>query len=514
MNKAFRLILGLFLLTGTLALAQLTAFQTGGRAVASQYGSWQVRTTNAISSGSATIQLDRCSVEAGSGNQAAGGGKNIIPWATNAPIAIIDSSSEVVTVSSFSTPTAGSSTGCSVTATFSNAHGAGATVMSGSDGLMEAANDIAGSGGVVVIDPSWSPPLGTFGLFASSTLVPTSGGAWPSNVIVEDLRNGLPGQPVYWALRPTTLSLISAGSAPTNTTGTGGLSSGAYRTSYEYLDQVGGISLPATDSSQTGTVTQVTITAPSSSTGAIGYIPMITAAGGSAGTEIEVPVTTSVCANVVTALSGKQACAFSSNALINANPSSTAKEVTVSTAHTTFGLVPFNSIPAQFQTSFGPFAQNSSISSGTNADVAQFYVPAQYFNSLGKAVDVCFKATGTLVATGIPTWSLTASNQYAQSPVTLASIVFATRTGAVKTTQCYTLQTAATGASGTFWATGMGVDVLTAGTALDAGADTTTAVSSALDLTKGLYFAVNLAMGTAGASNVTVESLTIRPSVQ
>jgi len=517
MNKAFRLIIGLFALTGTLAFAQLTAFQTGGRAVASQYGNWQRRTTNAIASGAQTIQLDQCFVEAGAGNQSAGGGKNIVPWATNAPIAIIDSNSEVVAVTAVSLPSAGSSTGCSVTATFSSAHGAGATVMSGSDGLMEAANDISGTGGLVTIDTSWAPALGTFGLGSGFTLGATG---WPANVVVEDLRNAAGPRPTYWSWKPSAVTLISAPSAPTVNVTTGSLSSGQYRAMVAYVDCAGGVSAASTDSSQTASTTGLVITSPAATTGACGYLPYITAAGGGTGTEIlaKAAIDSTIC-TLSTQETVVPACAIGANATITAaNPSSTAKPMVEPNAFSTFALQPFGVVPEPFTTTytFGIFTATATLNS-SNADAAQFQVPAGFFNRLGATYDVCVKgATATQVASSLLNVNLTMSTQYGQSPVTVSSVAFPTNTQASAGTfgGCFQIQTSTTGSSGKFWAASDGAwqnGINTANTAGVTQEDVTAAQSSAIDLTKQLWVAVNLQA--ANANNITgpiINSVSIR----
>lgn len=162
----------------TPAFGQVNAFITGGRMVASAFGQWNARTTNAITSGSQTITVDRCTVVAGNGI-----GVNFVPWAVNVPITIVDSNSETVTPTAVVTPSAGSTTGCSVTATFSNSHGAGATITSGDGGLGEAIVYAGSNGGVIALDPSWG------GTTAQITGTPI-GALGNTKDIIEDIRGG------------------------------------------------------------------------------------------------------------------------------------------------------------------------------------------------------------------------------------------------------------------------------------------------------------------------------------
>lgn len=452
-----------------------------------------------------------------SGFTTLGDGRIIFPLSTVAPI-LVGGGSNQETV----TPTAVSSAcsiaqpyaGCTITAVFANAHGTGDPIMTGSFGIQEAANAAAAvGGGIVVVNSAWAAAGGTTAKITGAVL---SGTSFTPTVTIEDARS-LPI--TYWAPRPTTLSLIAAPNAPTNASVSGSLTSGAYYTAQECVDPLGGITLPSTDSTQTGTVTGITFTPSACGTGSVGYIPLVTAAGGSTGTEIEVPVTSSVCTTATQYVTtGKPVCALGAVATITANPSSTAKLVVEGTAHTTFAPQPFSSIPPPFQTQYGPFVATATLNS-SNADGAQFYTPAGYFNYLGKSWNVCVKgATATAVASSVLVVKLQVAKQYAQSPVTLSTITFPTQTRAAAGTfgGCWKVTTAATGASGTFWSVSPQpwyAALNTApGTAVTS-IDVTTAASSAVDLTAGLYWSVNLSE-TAGA-NLTgpiINSLTIEPA--
>lgn len=397
---------------------------------------------------------------------------------------------------------------CNVTATWTAIHGNNAAVNSGDQGLQEAVNDACGAGGGGVrVDGTSNISTA---LIQAVTLC--------SNTVIEDARGT--GSP-WWGLRPSTLTLISAGSAPVATTGTGSLTSGAYITSYLYVDANGGLSLPATDAAATATTTQVTLAAPAATAGAVGWIPYITAAGGANGTEIMVPVTSSVCTPTVVetvipacALTNTAYNQVGSNAVINANPSSTAKEPAFGTAHTVASPQPFSVIPLPFQTVYGPFTAVATISSSGNADVAQFYIPGQYFNSLTKSANICFTAASTNVATAVPTWSLTTTNQYGQTPAAVGTFLLATQTGAVTTNACFKVSTAVTGSSGKFWTKTDALEAINSTGAAVAGVQTVTAAqptSNNPNLANGMYFAINLAAGTANITGVTVEQVWIEP---
>jgi len=496
-NSLFRLATVILLLAGVVPAAFAQNDAQYRTVKAADYAKWRALLQSNVSSGSTSIIVAPCYFTPNSP------GATFTPFTVNTPLTIGGTNPETVIPTSVGSPTYTTAArgGCqiSISVTLSNAHTAGNPVTTGDGGISEAAAAV--KKGVVVID----------GAAGSDTAI----GSIPIGNAFVTLRDDHGANaPQYFKVAPNTNSLIAAGSAPTNTTGTGGLSSGAYRTSYECVDFLGGISLPATDSSQTATTTQVTISGNNCGTGSVGWIPMITAAGGSAGSEIEVPVTSSVC-TVVTVETVKPACLLTSSALVNANPSSTAKEVAFGTAHTGFswlpvGAEPFDSPLGPFQTAYGPFTAVATINGSANADVAQFYVPAQTFNTLNRAVDICVKATSTITATGVPTWTLNATTQYGQSPVVLSTLVFATQTGAVTTEMCFALQTNTTGSSGKFMVGGYGTQAIQSSGVSVISGDVSAAASSALDLTSGLYFSVNLAMGTASATGVTVNSVRIK----
>lgn len=159
----------------------------GGRAIASSFGVWgntsntPLVSLNATASGAATINPSSCYVTYGANNVQA------FPFATNVPVIIVDgSNTETVTPSAVTSPTPNTAGGpnpfsCSFTATFSNAHNAGAKIESADDGAMEAANSLKASGGLVVLDPS-----------VPSSVVITGFTGGFANVSFEDLRSGAP----------------------------------------------------------------------------------------------------------------------------------------------------------------------------------------------------------------------------------------------------------------------------------------------------------------------------------
>jgi hypothetical protein len=350
-------------------------------------------------------------------------------------------------------------------------------------------------------------------------LVQTASLAAGTGCIVQATQANGFNQPLYFALRPTTITLIAAAAASTITAATGSLTSGAYYAKTAYVDCLGGISLPSTESAQSGTITGMSLSSPVATAGACGWLPYITANGGATNTEIlaKQTIDSNICP-LSTLETVIPACAIGSPAVITAgNPSATSKPVVESTAHTLFGYQAFSNPPLNFQTSFAPFAAGGTINN-SNADLAQFYLPAGFLNQLQKSWNLCIKgATATQVASSILTYNLNMSNNYAQSPVAVSAVLFATQTQTTAGTQggCWKLSTAATGTSGTLWAETpfpfFNVKN-SAQTTFVNGADVGTAASSALDLTKGLWVSVNAAE--SGSQNITapiINMLTFEP---
>lgn len=111
-------------------------------------------------------------------------GTNVAPLATTAPITIgAGSNAETVTPSAVSNSTPGVYGSATVTATFSNTHGSGDPIASGTFGLQEAINACsAAGGGVVIVDAKWAAAGGTNAMIAAAT--------FPSGVGLLDNRTG------------------------------------------------------------------------------------------------------------------------------------------------------------------------------------------------------------------------------------------------------------------------------------------------------------------------------------
>lgn len=487
----------------------------GGRVAAIDYDVWRLQSSNAVTTAAGqTMNLQAVgtisiSAQTNSCVFTAKNGRSFTAIAAGVPITVLDGSlTETITPTSVSV----SSGICSVTGTFSNAHSAGVTVKSGDYGLSNAVLNVASAGGgIVYVDNDWRGTTANITGLSSSVIDSTL-------VVIEDARGSAPH---YYALRPSAVTLIAAPAKPTATTTSGSLNNGQYYVKVAYVDAYGGVSLASASSDQTAATTGLVITSPAAATGAVGWLPYITAAGGGSGTEIlaKAVIDSTIC-TLSTKVTVVPACAIGSNATVTAaNPSGTSKPVVESTAFSTSAVQPMRGYPVPFVNNypFGIFVASATLNN-SNADVAQFQTPAGYFNFLGRSWRVCMKgATATAVAGSVLVVKLTVSANYAQSPVTLSTITFATQTRAAAGTVqgCWILQTSTLGSSGKFWVQSDGnfVEFLNTTPATQViSADASAAESSAVDLTKPLWFAVNYSE--TASQNLTVpivNSVSIHP---
>lgn len=108
-------------------------------------------------------------------------GTQLMPLSTTAPITVgVGSNAETVTPSAVSCGTPTIVDSCTVTATFSNLHGAGDVIASGTFGLIEAVNSAHVLGGLVSVGGKWAQLGGQ-----TSTITGNKG--W-TNVCVLDWR--------------------------------------------------------------------------------------------------------------------------------------------------------------------------------------------------------------------------------------------------------------------------------------------------------------------------------------
>jgi hypothetical protein len=138
-------------------------------------------------SGAGTVTVNKPTITLG-GNPV--NGRSVSVYNTNAPISIGNgSNAETVTPSAVSNVFPGGTT--QITATFSNIHGSGCLITSGTVGLQEAINDCVNrsGGGAVVIDGRWVQYGGTTAMLTAAV-----GG---TNVIILDYRGSQSGTWVW-----------------------------------------------------------------------------------------------------------------------------------------------------------------------------------------------------------------------------------------------------------------------------------------------------------------------------
>jgi hypothetical protein len=498
----------------------VTGWAINNQRVASQYNYYIDSTFQTAVGGTFTFPAKVCAATLNFGAN-----RNVGAFNSNASVKIIDvNSSNTETVNGV-TPSFSGGT-CSLAFSTSNTHSAGSYILrSGTCGLREALNDLGGLGGEVIIDQRFYDD----GCTASTITGLALSGTLLANQYVHDISNS---QDTWYELKPLNNTAISAAGVALTGTGSAGGSltnSGTYLLNYEYVDPLGGQGLANTESATVTLSSQNTITtsAPAAATGAVGWIPMITASGGSTGTEIAVPVTSAVC--TLSTLTPYPTCAIGSVAVITANPSSTSKENVESFGHTSFGYLPIAGTPSvatastwgDFQTNFLNFVAAGTLNN-SNADVAQAIVPPQYFNRFGGVWDVCLRGTVTSdVTSSIWTIKLTMTNNYAQNPIAVSTVVMPTIALAAAGSWggCFEITNGVAGTAGQFWggSTGAWALVLNSTGLGTYSIDDTTALSAssnAPDLTKAIYLSVNIA-GTGSANIVApqVLAMTIKPVV-
>lgn len=424
--KLVSVVASLLLLAGV-SLAQTTT-RAGGGYIASNYGQWQSRLAVGNSAtGAATVTLY-------SGSITLPDGRVIMPFNVNAPI-LVDAGSNAETV----TPTAvsncvinGPVSSCQVTASFSNLHGQGAIVQSGTGGLQEAINDaFQFGGGLVIVDQGWVRNGGTTAMLTAAIPYPS--------VAIEDRRSG---SVQFWNVHtgattlaaPATLTAATVGFALNGGNSTGGTYTGTstYVVCIAYVDIMGQEGpCSATFSALTagtGATNQIGFSAPAASTGAVGYVPYISLASGSYALAYKVPlvsqpatagvypVTNGVCtlttvetitpacavANTTYGQSGSAA--IVSALTLNTSPIdpqvTTVSSTTVYTPNaggrTTAAYVPGSRIGVNgLNEAFLPFTISAAEATTVPSVLGTINVAPNFMNQVGRTIEICGKATST-----------------------------------------------------------------------------------------------------------------------
>jgi hypothetical protein len=479
------------------------ANQVAGEIMVSEYGKWSIQTLSPMTAGVAsTVNLAPCFVHVGTGN------RQIFPfWAQNnyslnVPIQVQDGTlSETITSESAASypttatvpPTVQPYT-CSVTVTPTNSHAAGVTITSGDGGMAEAINDALSLGAAsVTIDPAASLPSS----YPASTVV------YP-NVQIVDKRAP---RVQYWNPQPTSAATTSTG-APAVRTATaacpatllattvcdstvavasGGFTNAAQYVWVAYVDLLGGVSQASATAHYTSAgALDIFFNAPAAATGQVGYIVGV---GLSYATAYWFPMTSAYC-TLTTIETVTPACALAnatysqagSNAFIpkplttfalypaaggvanayNPNPQN----------HTTFAYVPSQRPSLGFQTEYGPFNATAALTAGQLGVLGTVILPTGYLNYIPRDLELHGKFNYTPTTGGTAPEVLVEIGDVTDfttgTPKALCTLleVHTTTTAAYSVDFTCTLQTQATGTTGTIQPGGFLVDGLEAGTTL------------------------------------------------
>lgn len=417
---------------------------------------------------------------------------------------------------------------------------------SGTCGLREALADLGGAGGTVFVTQEFYDQGCSASTITGLSL--TSGAGLQANQYIVDISNG---QNTPFILKGTSLSLTAAPTALTTAGGTaatlqtattgGSITNGAaIRAGITCVDAIGRETALSTDSAGTAVVTTgagstntITVTAPGATgcPNSVGYRTYLTAAGGGTLTEIlYAPSSSATVGNQCVASANSvivSACALTSNSVVVSIITGTAgipKTGVVSggSGATAVGYLPARAMPPVpgFQMVYGPFPAITTVT--TVQPAAEVVIPAGFFGTLGQATQICLAGVGTpAAATVAGSFALTLGPRQATGVQTIDNVPFTASStwnpaAASNWTYCTIAVVAATGASGTIEAhtlTGFSTSA-TAGAvppAFGPQLDTTTAASSAIDLTQQAYLDVLLTASASSFTTFTVRQISFTP---
>lgn len=418
--KLFTIIAALAIFS-SLAFGQ-SDFSSGfGRLDAYQYGQWSTQVwSGSTSTGAFTLTMVKGFATLPSGGK-------FFPFTTHTPISIGSAgagNSEIVTPSAVSCSSQQSFT-CTVTATFTYAHGKGDIVTSGTYGLQEAIDQLYSmGGGLVSVGPGWANAGGTNTILAAAVPYPA--------VAIEDMRAGLQ----YWNATPNTLAFMAVPTTLTavtmlpSATPVGAYGTGTYYGCISYVDIMGNEGPCSLTFNEAGLATGSFIfSAPAASTGAVGYTIYISLTSGSYAFAYKVPLTSTVC-TLTKVESITAACAVTNTTYGQTGATATVTAITVNTArlapqigvvssttdyvpnsnaHTVYAYAPGARVgEAGVVGSSLPFTITTAAATTVPNVLGTLELPAGFMNYIGKTLRVCghATATGTSTATiiGISLW--------------------------------------------------------------------------------------------------------------
>lgn len=361
--------------------------------------------------------------------------RNIEPFAVGVPIIIMDTTPELVTPTTVSgcynargMNQDGTLVTCTITASFSFTHGAGAQVQSGTNGLAEAVLDAFNwGGGIVTLAPGWSLGLNTSctNCFASKDAAIAGLLTYPSVAIEDDSVGPIQlytqtqsGSTILAA--PTTLTAVTVGFGLNGANTTGGTYTGAstYHVCIAYVDAAGQEGPCSADFSAltagSGSTNQIGIAAPVASAGAVGYTVYISLAAGTYNLTYQAPLTSTTC-TLTKIETVTPACAVvnanygqsGSNAVISAltvntaplhllatTASTTSAYIGTPNGRTTYAYAPHLQVglPGILGTSQA-FTIASATATTVPGVIGTLNVPASFMNKVGRGLRVCGTAT-------------------------------------------------------------------------------------------------------------------------
>lgn len=538
-RKLLRLFLVIVALSACLP-AQVLPARDASPYNADNYAFWTARVSPGSPTGSGTQTFQIQTV----GGISLQNGRTLQLFAVDAPILIGTGS-----VQETATPTAvsgcnivGNQLGqCNVTFTgLANSHGPGDLLQSGTMGLQEALNDCSGffantstgGGGVVVVDYYWSFIGGTQAFINAA--IPFS------NCAIEDKRMSSAGYQMY-AARPTGSTFLPAGLAPTDSAATGGsMTSGTHRIMYEYMDINGQLGKQSAELADGNSRTGLIINAPAASTGAVAWIPCVTANGGATKTEkcfMGAALTASIC--TLSKLTPVPGCALAnttygqtgSAATILADVATTApfvfgnsnltaaNDTGYQASSTTAGYVPVPASSAYLPFSPVYFSLATAAASNSTYEVMAWNLPAGFFNVLAKKWNFCLSYHATSAANSETLTLNLRYGNYQNSDTVLIPLVTTaySSTNVVDGKACADITTAVLGASGTLNVHGQLVTNLAGTAALTwfteaTAANAATGVIGSLPLTTNNQLTLEAVIGTGAlGSAITFDSISLEP---
>ena len=427
-------------------------------------------------------------------------GTSVSPLNINAPITVgIGANAETVTPTAVSGGSLQGYDQTSVTATFTNAHGTGDPISSGTFGLQEAINAAAGfGGGTVIIDARWALFGGTNAMIAAAVL--------PSGVTIQDNRGGggtgaLPsgkntGAAVTAPVAATSATVASqAGIVGTWTATT-------IHVQFTYVTANGGETLASADYSFTSTASvAIGGKGPAAATGVVGYRVYI-------GTTAWLAPVTAANGTVIQAGPIAAFAIGTPFSIATATVTGVALVPGVSSAWITSAGVGNNDV-----LTFPPFANVGAISAATATPLADVNLPAGFLNFVGRTLRIRGTATITTnSATGTLTINLLLYSVYGVTSITPFTAVSTSVAFASAVVNCefdVLMNTTAVGATGTLECHGV-MALSQAGTAVATmSMDFIHAASSTVDLTKQNTLEVSITTATVAPTAGNVRQLVI-----